>query len=228
MSRIRTDAHVVAGWVSLPFIAVLVLDGFWKTTLLQQGVLAYWVFDLFKWIVLPGASLLVLHRLASISPRQYGLSAEFGAGDIFIVSALPLMALFFLHFFSSILAEKIFGYSAPYFANQAALKPLGPLWILGTIYFSATAGLWESIFVIGLPWFWFSRGRSVPIWHARWFALFLSIVFAAGHWENGLANATAAFAFQLMAIWWYVKLRTLWPVIIAHFLIDVIYFWPPN
>ena len=91
---------------------------------------------------------------------------------------------------------------------------------------SATAGLWESIFLIGLPWFWFSRGRTVSVLHVRLFALTLAIVFAAGHWENGRVNVAAVFAFQLLAIWWYLKLRTLWPIILAHFMIDVICFWP--
>ena len=85
MSGTRIDAHVVAGWVSLPFIFLGTLDGFWKTTLVQQGLLAFWVYDFVKWIFVPSVLMLILHRLAAVSPREYGLSAEFGISDILIV-----------------------------------------------------------------------------------------------------------------------------------------------
>jgi membrane protease YdiL (CAAX protease family) len=78
-----------------------------------------------------------------------------------------------------------------------------------------------------LPWLWYSGGTSGSTTTRGVFAIGSALIFAACHWENGMPNAIGAFFFQLLAFWWYLRLRTLWPVIGAHFLIDVYYFWPP-
>jgi membrane protease YdiL (CAAX protease family) len=221
-------SYAIAGWVSALFVLIGLFDGFWKTVLLQGPHIGFWIYDLAKWIFLPTLLIAYLHRATNFSARDYGLSADLGLMDILYVVFLPLLSLFFVDHFAALVMNKVLGWPAPYFDHRVPLSALGPLWIVGTIYFSVTAGLWESIFLIGLPWLWFSRGIERDVWSQRSFALCSGFLFAAGHWENGLPNVVGVFLFQLLAIWWYFRLRTLWPVIGAHFLIDVYYFWPAN
>lgn len=202
-------------------------DGFWKPQLLSGPALYFWVYDLVAWVVLPSLAIGILHAATTISGRDYGLSAPLGWKDIAYITPLPLVGLFLCHFFGGALTDALLRPTyAGAFSYSEPLRALGSLWIFGTVYLSATAGLWESIFYVGLPWFAFSsfltdsgRGRSM-------FALLTAALFAIGHHENGLTNAGGAFFFQLAAALTYFKLRTLWPIIGAHALIDVYSFWP--
>jgi len=186
----------------------------------------FWAYDFTKWIILPTVLLFVLHRLAFVAPREYGLSADLGKRDILYVLPLPLITLFVVHFIASAAVEIVFTPQKAPFDYRSMLSPLGPLRIVGTLYLSATAGIWESIFFIGLPWLWFSKGRAVSPWGRCAFALGTAVLFAAGHWENGVSNVIGVLLFQLVAVYWYFRFATLWPVIGAHFLIDVVFLWP--
>lgn len=226
-TAVRTDSHILAGWVAAPFILLSLVDGIWKIPLSSSGpIINLWIYDLIKWVLVPVALLITLHRLAFVQAREYGLSADLGKRDIIYVLPIPLIILFLTHFITGGVADHVLGYPRPPFDHSNMLGALGRLWIAGTIYLSATAGLWESVFLIGLPWLWFSRGRTVSARATSAFALVISLIFAAGHLENGMPNAIGAFFFQLVAVYWYLRLGTLWPIIGAHFLIDVVYLWP--
>ena len=221
------DAHKLAGWICLPFILLSLFDGYWKVAFLSRPLIYFWAYDFAKWFLLPVILLGVLHRLAFVQPRDYGLSADLGKRDILYVLPLPLITLFIINFSAVIASDILLSPPKPPFNHSFILAPLRELWIVGTLYLSATAGLWESVFLIGLPWLWFSRSRVVSTRATHAFILVTGLLFAAGHWENGIANVIGAFLFQLGAVWWYLRLGTLWPTIGAHFLIDVVYFWPP-
>jgi membrane protease YdiL (CAAX protease family) len=51
-----------------------------------------------------------------------------------------------------------------------------------------------------------------------------SIVFALVHWENGGPGLLAAGAYGFGAALLYLKLRNLWPLVVAHVVTDVISF----
>jgi membrane protease YdiL (CAAX protease family) len=206
---------------------LFLLDGFWKRKLLQGPILQYWIVDVLEWIVLPLALVLMLRRAARVSPADYGLRAPHGARDILILIPLPLITLFLVFWVGAALGSILFpGYLSEAFRYQSPLASLGKLWIVGTFYLAATAALWESIFLLGLPWLWFSQGGATRQ-RAAAFALLSAAVFALGHWENGPEVVCGTFLFQLLAAGWYFRYRTLWPVIGAHFLIDLQAFWPP-
>lgn len=227
-SRVAASARTyqLAAAVCAVVVAVYIADGFWKPALLRGPLIYFWAYDFFAWVILPTAALVVLHNATSVSARDYGLSADLGWKDIAFVTPLPLIVLFLVHTFAQVIAGALIGPQASGFSYGDPLAPLGGLRILGVIYLAATAGLWESIFYVGLPWFFVSRYGAPPTAVRRGFLLVSAFLFAAAHFENGLANAIAGFFFQLAAVTWYFKLRTLWPVIGAHALIDVYYFWP--
>lgn len=217
--------YSAALWTSVVFMGVGLFDGFLKVELVRRPLIGYWIFDLAKWLVLPLLLLYAVQRSRRIRPADYGLSMALGSRDIAAMLPLTVFSLFVIG-----RATEIFWgnwlYAPPPFSNLEMLAILGPLHAAGAIFFSVTAGLWESIFSIGLPWLWWSQGYRASAMQGLVFTVVSSVVFALGHWENGLPNLLAAFAFQIGAIAWYLRLGTLWPVILAHTLIDLYYFWP--
>ncbi|HYC48422.1 MAG TPA: CPBP family intramembrane glutamic endopeptidase [Burkholderiales bacterium] len=222
----RREPYHLAGFVSIPFLLLILVDGFWKPALLRGPFIAYWSFDFAKWILLPILLLAILHRRSDVVGADYGLAAPLGMADLVYIFPLPFFSLFFADLVAVQVSARLLGYPQPYFDLEKALAALGPLWIVGTIYTAATAAFWESVFFIGLPWLWFSRTRAVSQRERLAFTLLTAGLFALAHWENGAPNSIGAFIFQCIAVWWFLRLRTLWPVVAAHFAVDVIYFWP--
>ena len=218
--------HQLAGAVSVLFVLLYVSDGLWKPALVRGPYINFWLYDLAAWLVLPTAALFALHSATSLSPKDYGLSAELGWRDVAYVLPLPLFFLFAIYIVVHGIADSALKLPAPQFSAIDALKPLGSLWIVGTLFLAATAGFWESVFWIGLPWFALGRTLRGSALARRLFTIATALLFGMAHYETGLANAIAAFCFQLAAASWYFKLGTLWPIIGAHTLIDVYCFWP--
>ena len=218
--------HWLAGATCVVLMSLFVSDGLWKPGLLRGPYINFWLYDIAAWLVLPTLLLAALHNTTSLAPKDYGLSADLGWKDLAYVLPLPLFALFSVNVVASAVANGVLGYPEAPFSYITALKALGSLWIVGTIYLAATAGFWESIVWIGLPWFALSRTLSTSVTARRLFTIISATLFAVAHFENGLPNAIGAFFFQLVAATWYFRLRTLWPIVAAHALVDVYYFWP--
>jgi membrane protease YdiL (CAAX protease family) len=107
--------------------------------------------------------------------------------------------------------------------SYGAITPSGPLRPLVAGYWAITAGLVESVFYIGLPWHLWRNHFGLA--HRRKLFLWVSTaIFAAIHWEQGLHNVIAAFAFGLAATLIYWKINDLWPIAGAHALIDFVMF----
>lgn len=221
VARVR-DPYLTAGLLCAPFVAVSVLDGFWKTRLLSGPLLRYWAFDFVKWIVLPVLLVAILHRLTALRARDYGFASPTGTADHLYVFPMPFFSLLFAHLIVFQVAQRMLDYPRPYFEFKTALDAVGAL---GAVYAAATAGFWESVFYIGLPWLWLTRSIDPSNAFMRRFALLSAIVFAAAHWEQGMPGVASAFTFQAIAVWWYFRLRTLWPIVAAHIAIDLVYFW---
>lgn len=222
----RTREQNKALAVTLVFVLISLSDGFLKIQLMREPIAYFWMFELCKWLLLPMALMWFLHRGSMLTPRDYGMALDEDLKHVLKLSPLPLLTLFPLDLVSSWMAAAALGFPQPPFSYIDTLEPLGPLWIFGALYMSVTAGLWESLFFLNLPWYWLSRGKSVD---GRIMVLFINVsaaAFAFCHWENGSPEIIAAFAFGIGAAWWYLVLRTIWPVVIAHCLIDLYVFWP--
>ena len=217
--------YTAALWTSAIFIVASLVDGWLKIALLRGPLIHFWIFDLTKWLALPAVLMLALRRSPDVRPQGYGLTGNHGVGDILMLVPLVLLTLYIAYATPAYLANQVLGHPEPPFSSPDVLASLGRFRIIGSIYFAITAGLWESIFIIGLPWLWFSQGAPVSRSRAALFVVVSSLLFALGHWENGLPNVIAAFVFEVCAVWWYLRLKTLWPVIVAHALIDLYDFW---
>jgi hypothetical protein len=225
-SALAARAHHLAGAAWALVVGTWTADGLWKSQLLHGPLVYFWAYDIMAWVVLPLTALLLIHKASIVSGTDYGLSAQLGFKDIIFSIPLPLLVLFVVYWFTRELSRGLIATWPTDFSYTEALKGLGPFSIVGTVYLSATAALWESIFYIGLPWLFFSRSVGTSAWSRRLFIFLTAVLFGAAHFEGGSASVVAGFFFQWVAARCYFKLGTLWPIIGAHALIDVYYLWP--
>jgi membrane protease YdiL (CAAX protease family) len=97
--------------------------------------------------------------------------------------------------------------------------------LLVATYMSASAAVVEEIAYRALPWLYF-REAMAPRWRRTAYVWVTSAVFAACHSEQGPGGVIAAFWFGVVAARLYTRFGSLWPVILGHFVFDMIVFGP--
>lgn len=209
-----------------PMLLQSLADGLYKAPLYNWSVSAFWFADIAKFVLVPGAILWCLARFAGLHPLDYGLRwpgtpearAKLLGGTLF--ACFVLVPLFFavqqLLWSAGYYAMPAFGYEATLPHGQA-LRWL----VIG--YYAVTAGVVEEIVFRGLPWAWVEHFGDTRATRGAW-VVATSIVFALVHWENGGPGLLAAGAYGIGAALLYLKLRNLWPLVVAHVVTDVISF----
>ncbi len=201
------------------------LNGFYNGPLYRLAPPLFWLADIALFVIAPISIVYWLARVANIRPRHYGLNVlSFGGMESLATSLIFAFVL--------VAASEIARYIGWVFTwrwyvepdfSYGAVAPNGMLRPLFTVYLALTAGLMESVFYIGLPWYLWRNHFGLA--HRRRTFLWLSaLVFAAAHWEQGAHNAIGAFAFGLVACLLYWKVNDLWPVVGAHVITDLFFF----
>ncbi len=225
MSRARPASWVVPLALA-PLLAQSLLDGFYKAALYRWSPVAFWWADVAKFVVIPGVVLYYLARAGGVRPRDYGLAAPATPSERDAMLGNALLATLLL-VPTYLLAQEWIGRLWPaatviQFAYETALPQQRFLRELAVAYYALSAGLVEEIVFRGLPWACFERFRGR---HVRAvYVLVTAILFGLAHWENGAPDVLSATAFGLGAAALYLKLGTLWPIIVAHVLTDLIAF----
>ncbi len=207
----------------IPVVGSL-LNGFYNAPLYRIDPALFWVADFCLFVFAPVSIVYWLARTGNVRPGHYGLRIPPFAGfESLVVTLLFAFVLAAVYGIAKYLAW-IFtwkSYIEPAF-SYGAVTPNGPMRQLIAAYWALTAGLMESIFYIGLPWYiW--RNRLNLVQHRSLFLWLSSVVFGLVHWEQGLHNAIGAFAFGLVACLLYWKINDLWPIVGAHTLVDFIW-----
>ncbi|MDQ8035915.1 MAG: CPBP family intramembrane glutamic endopeptidase [Pedobacter sp.] len=211
--------------LTAPVVLAAFINGWYLPALAELGLHWFWAVDMLQWIFLP-LGLVVLLARRGVAPALYGFARPQDDWPWLILStALVALTLAAVYFGVKPWALKVFG-PAPagfQFENVELTGLAGRvLWL----YASFTAGFVESIFYIGLPWLACQRWTSASRWLTPpVFSLLSSVVFASVHWEQGWSGMVAAFAFGLAACLWLFRLRSLWPIAVAHTLIDLYSFY---
>lgn len=209
---------------SIP-IAGALLNGFYNGPLFRLNPWLFWAADLALFVLAPIAILFSLAKFSQILPKHYGLKfPPFGGLESVATSVFLAVVLAITYE-----AAKNIGwaftwrwYVEPDF-SYGSVTPSGLLRPLVAGYWAFTAGLVESVFYIGLPWYLWRNHFGLT--HRRKFFLLVSAaLFAAVHWEQGLHNVVGAFAFGFVACLIYWKINDLWPIVGAHTLIDLALF----
>lgn len=226
LSHTQRKQQEIAVALSLALVwAVWLLNGFYMAALAQFSVLLFWLVDIAQWVLLPGVLLFVLARAYAILPHHYAYAWPIADTRQLLKDTAVVFIIGYLAYSSAWLFWALLGHPMAEFSWPQTF-PEGWLGTLTWLYASVTAGLVESVFFISLPWLLY---RSVLTRQNRRpnrdvFIVLVSLVFALAHWEQGMHIVAAAFCFNTVMCAWFFQLRTLWPIAIAHVLIDLIAF----
>jgi len=222
----RREALLVAVF---PLVALGLLNHFYMAPLAALGPAWLWAADVVQFILVPLACWQFVLRPAAIALPELGMPLRqdrWTAGlpmDTTVWMALLLLAWTWpVHVFSMRLGwPYVDGHVLYAVMPTHAFTPH----LLVTVYLSATAALIEETVYRALPWLYF-RETMGPRWRRTAYVVVTSLVFAACHSEQGPAGVVATFWFGVVAARIYTKLGSLWPVVLGHFLFDMIAFGP--
>jgi membrane protease YdiL (CAAX protease family) len=209
-----------------PMLLLSLADGLYKRPLYHWSAAAFWLADIAKFVLLPGIVLWWLARHADVRPRDYGLRWPRTQDERSALLGGTLLACLVLgpaYFVAQDWIWRAWPAAAPVFSYDTALPASGSARWLAIAYYATTAGVVEEIVFRGLPWAWTVRFGDTRAIRWIWIAV-TSILFGLAHWENGTPDVLAAGVFGIGAAVLYLRLRSLWPLVLAHVVTDVIAF----
>ena len=220
--------HAILLIAFLPSFAAGMLNQFYLEPAFRISPALFFLADAVQWIVIPLLVWLLVLRPANFRPRDFGLRLP-------VLGTRPFESLLLFAFCAFLLwasyaaieaiAYQFFWREAGIFGYDAAIPKTFPWNILVVVYLSITAAVVEEVVFRGMTWTYFSKivpAQSLTLCYI----LGSSILFAATHSEQGTPGLIAAMAYGMVAAALYVRLKDLWPLVFAHFIVDVISFWP--
>jgi membrane protease YdiL (CAAX protease family) len=212
-----------------PSLTLGLLNTFYTEFLYQKGALWFWLADITQWIVVPFFCWFLVLRPNRITFPEIGFHTIYfkprpPQSTDWIKFILTTVVLGIAYFpVASVLTRWLGNYANFGYGSVAA--EASKLQIVSVLYFSITAAVIEEVVFRGLPGLYFAArftGKS-----SRYvYVLVTTILFAATHSELGPSGVVAALTYGIAAAVLFLKLRNLWPIIFAHFVIDVYSFWP--
>lgn len=206
-----------------PTLFMGLMNGFWLESLLNCGPVAFYAVDILQWIIVPSLMWLYVLRPLGIRPKSFGLSPRPIILTCQVLCAACLLWFSYrpAHFY----AYRLLWPYAGSFGYAGIIPAAAPWSVLAAFYFSATAAVVEEIVFRGLPWLYLST--FLPSRRCGfWYLLITPVLFAACHSEQGPHGVIATWVFGLVMAVLYGHIRNLWPLILAHFAIDMAAFWP--
>jgi membrane protease YdiL (CAAX protease family) len=212
-----------------PVAAMALLNGFYKQALVDQGLAWYWAADVAQFVLAPLACAWLLLRPAGVGAAELGLALKpdrfgaggIGAGTIAFTAALLVAATWPVFVYTRITLWQYGDVSA----LDAAMPAAGLSRLLVALYMAVSAALVEEVVFRALPWLYLQQAVG-PRWGRTLYLWFGPLLFALCHAEQGPGGMIAAWWFGLVAARFYLKLRSLWPAVLAHFAVDLLMFGP--
>ena len=202
-----------------PYLVLSVTSGYFWHVLRQRPTL-FWLFDVFRFVVLPSLTLIWLAKARRVGPGRYGLASTNRENVIHLI--LSVMALTFVLHIVLLLSDSLVAVVLNQSFTRSRYEDLitdGPLRVPVIAYLALSAGIVEEIFFRGLPLLYVeSRFAVLPL---AAYVLGTSSVFAVCHLGHGWQDFVAALAYGLVASALYVRLRNLWPLVGSHVLVDL-------
>jgi membrane protease YdiL (CAAX protease family) len=204
------------------------LNGLYNPGLAARPPL-FWTVELFTWIVMPASIYVIARHRKLFTPRDVGLSAHVcGRRAPGIVIGLAIVLIFAFYFLDR--ASVRWGHGLwpdnpghiGFTYNQVLPNPgptTGLLRLLAVLYRGLGGGMVEELFYRGMMKCLFPSG---PI-GAIAFVILSSVIFASVHWEFGRVGMFEAIVFGLAAAIVYAISGNLWPLIVAHTIIDCLW-----
>jgi hypothetical protein len=191
---------------------------------------AFWCIELLTWVVMPMAILTVALRRGIVTRAELGLHLSvFGKRNEALILMFSLVASFALYHIDRWTVEKAgalfpanFGYSP--FQYRTVVPDPGPttgwLRLLAISYLALSAGWVEETYYRAMM----SKLFSPRWWGTLLYVLVSTIVFASAHWEGGVQTMFEAAVFGGIAALLFRAIQNIWPLIIAHTIVDFLWF----
>jgi membrane protease YdiL (CAAX protease family) len=208
----------------VPTVLILALNGLYLGPAFRLSPALFWVLDTTQFVSIPLLSCWALRRFAQVSPQRYGLGRLVHDEDP--ISALLLFGfVMFIFTFGYPFSRGLAGY-VPWFWDPSSFSygqavPINPaLAIVTVVFFSFSAGLVEEVFFRGLPAL-YLEARLSPQRFKLIYPLVSALAFALIHWENGSRELIATFLLGLLAAYFYLLVRNIWPFVVGHAFTDI-------
>ena len=191
----------------------------------------FWAMEIVAWAVLPLALYFAGRRAGLFSAVDLGLHTSVGGSPRPWILPLALMVAPFVmvwmdsQFVKLATALSPATYGASAFRYEDMIPPRGPSTggyrLLAIAYLALTAGLVEGFYYLGMTRLLFRSGwvGAVP------FMVASVVLFAGSHWEGGTWKLVYALAWGIAMAVVYAAIRNLWPIAVAHTVVDLTWFW---
>lgn len=208
----------------LPYVALQFWNGFYLPMMSQSAYL-YWTYDLAANLLLPAIIYWQLTK-RQVTPCAYGFAKPYFLYDSNTLLGQSAALFLFAGFVYFVESKVLWGlYASPNTFSYTMVMPSdSTLKLLVNVYFSATAGLVESVVYLGLMKLMlqhFVTGRAGNII----FVFASTLIFASVHWEQGVMPMFTAGCMQLIFSLAYLRIQYLPPFIAAHAAIDFVIFY---
>lgn len=213
-----------AQFTVLTIFTLQLLNGFFILKLHQYNSTLFWLYDVFQFIILPLALLFILYTHFNIKPGSYGLSIPETTQKKKNLILIIIYCTILLQLFSFVSYEvtKAFIVDIPY-KNYQSVIPTGALRIPTILYMSLSAAIVEEIIYRGLL---FIILKNI-INEKKFDFVYIfttALLFTVVHWENSAADIVSSFVYGVIAATLYLQYKNLIPIIIAHFIINLVVF----
>jgi membrane protease YdiL (CAAX protease family) len=220
--QVRQRASACALALSVPFLAVNLLDGFTKPALATSPAL-FWAYDVTKWVLLPAVTLFAMRVWCGARAADFGLH---GPGPRWSLAQLSGLSVLF-----TVLAMSYFGFRS--LATQflppggsfdlAELMPVGAAHLPALLYLCTTAAVVEELFYRGVL-LEAMAPAGTGAGRASVYVAFSSTLFGLSHFESGAVEVLATGLYGVVAAVFALRVRNLWPLIVGHFATDFVAF----
>jgi len=194
----------------------------WVNARIHNIAWAYWGFEFLSWILIPW-TIFRYANCINLYPKELGLHDRVAGtrNPVELILLCLLLAVFEPLFFNWALnlGTHVFP-NIPFFSYQSVEPGNGWQRMLVAIYFAASAAIVEELYYRGL----FYKVSTYFRFPTASYMVFSPLLFAATHWESGMANAFAAWLLGLASSAIYLGTRNLWPLILGHFVTDLLRF----
>ena len=179
---------------------------------------AFWIIDVSLRIFIPVLCLYALKRIEGIGPSGYGLSLTLRGSRIDQYIAICLLCTMLFLVYVIVDGAVRFLTEASTDSVTTRISPY-PDSIVAVMYFVTVASVMEEIIFRGV----LAAALLGPQrWSAVLYVAVSAVAFTLAHSVSDPAIIVSHLYFGLVAAVMYVLLRNLWPLIIAHFLTNVV------
>lgn len=204
-----------------PVVALEFANGFYGPALLRVAPTAFWLADALCFVMLPLLAVGLLWRFAGLRPADYGFRRDAGIPRI-VAATVAAYALFWLA--SDPLRHMLIrwlGAGPPLFSYGALVRDAPVPHAFVVAYLALSAALTEELVFRGL-----AVRLAEELRAPRWaYVIASSLLFAVVHWEQGMPGVGSAFVVGVAAALIYLRVGSLWPLVLAHAAVDAAHFW---